>query len=181
MARIPYSDPDQASPELKQAMGSRPPLNIVRIIAHAEPSAIGFLSLGSSLLGRNNDLESQLRELVIIRVGILCGSEYEVFQHKRLAKKIGVSDKKVAALGEGSASAAFDELERKVLLYTDAVVRDVKADSGTFEAVANLLSHRAMVELTLTIGFYMMVSRILENFEVEMEKNAGKPGQVEYR
>lgn len=169
MARIPYSDPDQASPELKQAMGSRPPLNVVRMIAHAEPAAIGFLSLGGALLGRNNDLESQLRELVIIRVGILCGSEYEVFQHKRLAKKIGVNDEKVAALDEGPSAVAFDDLERKVLLYTDAVVRHVKADSATFEAVADLLSHRAMVELTLTIGFYMMVSRVLENFEIEIE------------
>lgn len=171
MARIPYSDPDQASPELKQAMGSRPPLNVVRMIAHADPSAIGFLSLGGALLGRNNDLESQLRELVIIRVGILCSSGYEVFQHKRLAKKIGVSDEKVAALDEGSASAAFNDLERKVLLYTEVVVRDVKADAATFEAVADLLSHRAMVELTLTIGFYMMVSRVLENFEIEIENN----------
>ncbi|MCL1486179.1 MAG: carboxymuconolactone decarboxylase family protein [Marinobacter sp.] len=179
MARIPYSDTDQANTELKQAMGPRPPLNVVRMIAHAEPSTIGFLSLGGALLGRNNDLKSQLRELVIIRVGILCGSEYEVFQHKRLAKKVGISDDKVAALDNGPLAAAFDDLERKVLCYTDAVVRDVKADAATFEAVADLLSHRAMVELTLTIGFYMMVSRILENFEVELENDAGKPTQVE--
>lgn len=172
MARIPYPDPDQISSELKQAMGSRPPLNIVRMIAHAESSAIGFISLGGALLERNNDLESQLRELVIIRVGILCGSEYEVYQHKRLARKIGVSDEKVTALGEGSASGEFDDLERKVLLYTEAVVRDVKADTATFEAVAELLSHRAMIELTLVIGFYMMVSRVLENFEVEIENSA---------
>jgi len=175
MTRIPYSDPDQASAELKRVMGARPPLNVLRMIAHAEPSAIGFLSLGGALLGRNNDLDSQLRELVIIRVGILCGSEYEVFQHKRLARKIGVGDEKVAALDEGPASAAFDDLERKVLLYTDAVVRDVKADTATFEAVAELLSHRAIVELTLSIGFYMMVSRVLENFEVELENTLEKP------
>ena len=169
MSRIPYFDLSQASATLQKAIGSRPPLNVVRMVAHAEPAALGFLSLGGALLGKENDLDSQLRELVIIRVGILCDSDYEVFQHKRLAKRIGVSDEKIAALHKGPSAAVFNNLERVVLRYTDLVVHDVKADSATFQEVASLLSQRAMVELTMTVGFYMMVSRVLENFEVEIE------------
>jgi 4-carboxymuconolactone decarboxylase len=38
-----------------------------------------------------------------------------------------------------------------------------------FAAVSAHLDHREMAELVLTIGFYMMVSRFLENFEVDIE------------
>ena len=37
-----------------------------------------------------------------------------------------------------------------------------------------------MAELTLTIGFYMMVSRFLENFEVDIEPQAMPDGKVKY-
>ena len=43
-----------------------------------------------------------------------------------------------------------------------------------FDALAKRLSHREMSELLLTIGFYMLVSRFLENLEIDIEE----PGVV---
>ena len=133
-------------------MTSGPPLNLFRVLPHAGPAAIGFLRLGSALL-RENALDSRLRELVILRVGVLCRAGYEVHQHRRVARAVGVSQEKIAA--------------------TDAVVQDVKAPDALYEAVADRLDHRCMAELVLTIGYYMMVSRFLENFEVEIEAPGG--------
>jgi len=56
-----------------------------------------------------------------------------------------------------------------VLRYTDAIVLNVKAGDSTFDALKQVMSYRELTELTLTIGFYMLVSRFLENFEVELE------------
>lgn len=168
MPRIPYFDLSGASDDLLEALKSRPPLNIYRMLSHAGPAAVGFLKLGSALL-RENQLDSRLRELAILRVGILCRASYEVFQHERIARKVGLSDSKIEALRDGPDAAVFEEIERKVLRYTDAVVLNVKAGDSTFQALSQVLSHREICELTLTIGFYMMVSRFLENFEVEIE------------
>src|SRR5690606_9372075 len=99
-----------ALPEIQKAVGSRPPLNIYRMIAHGGESAVGFFKLGSALLGKSK-LDPVLRELVIVRVGILCRAEYEVHQHIRLAKRVGVSDEKIAALYDGPEAAAFTETE----------------------------------------------------------------------
>lgn len=169
MSRIPYFDMSQASPEIRAAVEARRPLNIYRMLAHGGPAALGFLALGSALL-RDNELDTRLRELVIVRVGILCRAGYEVHQHKRIARQVGVSDAKIAALHDGPDAPAFDEAERKILHYTDQVVLNVKAGDTAFAAVAELLPPRQLVELNLTIGFYMMVSRFLENFEVELEE-----------
>jgi alkylhydroperoxidase family enzyme len=174
MPRIPYFDVASAAPELREAIGSRPPLNIYRMLAHGGPAALGFLKLGVALL-RENALDTRLRELVILRVGHLCRAEYEQHQHRRIARRVGVPDAKVAALADGPEAPAFDELERLVLRFTDAVVLNVKAGDTLFHQVAERLSHQQMVELLLLIGFYMMVSRFLENTEVEIEP-APPPG-----
>ena len=114
-----------------------------------------------------------MRELVILRVGALCGSHYEVFQHRRVAARAGVPAAKIEVVLQNPtgdpAADAFTTLELDVLRYTDAVVREVKAPAPLFDAVSAALPHRQLVELMMTIGFYMLVSRLLENLEVDLE------------
>jgi len=169
MPRIPYFDLSQASEELRAAIAARKPLNIYRMVPHAGEAGSAFLNLGAALLTKSQ-LDPVLRELAIVRVGLLCRAAYEVFQHDRVARRVGVSEDKIQALRDGPDSPVFNDIERRVLRYTDAVVLNVKAGDSTFAAVAEVLSHRELAELTLTIGYYMMVSRFLENFEVEIEE-----------
>ena len=175
MARIPYFDLAQAPASYTEMLGSRPPLNLYRMLPHAGNAAEGFLRLGGALL-RDNELDARLREIAILRVGLLSGAGYEVHQHKKLARKLGLADAKVAALEPGADASALDELELEVLRFTDEVVDHVKAPDAMFDAMRARLSTRALAELVLTIGFYMMVCRFLENFEVDIEP----PGVVEF-
>jgi len=175
MARIPYFDLAQAPASYTEMLGSRPPLNLYRMLPHARKAAEGFLRLGGALL-RDNELDARLREIAILRVGLLSGAGYEVHQHKKLARKLGLADAKVAALAPGADASALDELELQVLRFTDEVFHRVKAPDAMFDAMRARLSTKALAELVLTIGFYMMVCRFLENFEVDIEP----PGVVEF-
>jgi 4-carboxymuconolactone decarboxylase len=173
MARIPYFDLAQAPASYTEMLGSRPPLNLYRMLPHAGKAAEGFLRLGGALL-RDNELDSRLREIAILRVGLLSGAGYEVHQHRKVARKVGLADAKVAALEPDADTSALDELELMVLRFTDEVFHRVKAPDAMFDAMRARLSTQALAELVLTIGFYMMVSRFLENFEVDIEP----PGAV---
>jgi len=175
MARIPYFDLAQAPASYTEMLGSRPPLNLYRMLPHAGKAAEGFLRLGGALL-RDNELDARLREIAILRVGLLSGAGYEVHQHKKLARKLGLADAKVAALAPGADASALDELELQVLRFTDEVFHRVKAPDTMFDAMRARLSTKVLAELVLTIGFYMMVCRFLENFEVDIEP----PGVVEF-
>src|SRR4029450_6808709 len=96
---------------------------------------------------------------------------YEVFRHERLAREAGVAEEKIAALRDATIEApAFTDNEKAVLRYTDHVVRNVKASDKTLKAVQAFLTPGAVVELTLTIGYYMMVCRLLETTGVEGEE-----------
>lgn len=175
MARIPYPDLDALPDEVRSFAGRiRPMLNIYRMLPHAETSLYGFMKLGNALLFKAA-LDPVLRELVILRVGYLSGADYEVHQHLVVARHVGVPGEKIAGVEVGPDAPAFSDLERAVLRFTDEVVRDVKASDAAYDAVAAALSHRELSELLLTIGFYMMVCRFLENLEVEIET----PGAVD--
>ena len=168
MPRIPYLDMEQATPEYRDMLKGRYNLNLYRMLPHATTIAPGFLRMGGAIL-RESAIDPQLREIAILRVGFLSKASYEVHQHKRVARNVGLSDAKIAALESDPQSAVFSPLEKLVIRYTDEVVANVKAPDALFNELLAQLDHRRMAELTLTIGFYMTVSRFLENFEVEIE------------
>lgn len=168
MARIAAVAPEAMPAELKQLLATRPPYNIYRVLANAPAALPGFVQLAGSLLTQG-ELDPQLREMVILRVGVHCRSAYEIHQHRRLALHVGVSEQRIAKACDLAAGQDSDSLEDKLLRFTDSVVRDVKAPPAQFDAVQAALSPRSLTELLMTIGLYMMVSRLLENLEVEIE------------
>ena len=176
MPRIPYFEVDSATGKHAEFLDKlKPHLNIYRMLANSEAGLKGFVRMGNALLYRC-ELDAGLRELAIVRVGRLSRAAYEVFQHERIAREAGVAEEKIAALRDATIEApAFTDHEKAVLRYTDDVVRNVKASDKTLKAIQAFLSPGAVVELTLTVGYYMMVCRFLESMGVD-----GEEGQAEW-
>lgn len=176
MARIPYYDPAKATPKLAEMMGKlKPVLNIYRMLANSDAGARGFVHLGNALLFRGK-LDPKLRELAILRVGWLSRASYEVFQHERIGRDVGLSDAKIRAVSKGAEDPVFEPNDRAVLRFAEDVVKNVKASDANLKAIAAFLSAEQVTELLLTIGYYMMVSRFLETMGVDDEA-----GQAEWR
>jgi alkylhydroperoxidase family enzyme len=173
MARIPYFDTTTATGRAARAYEKLPPLNIFRMMGHCGELIDGFTKLGTQILNFTS-LDPVLREIAIIRVGVLSKAGYEVFQHERIARRMGMSDALIAAIHEGPAAAALEEAQREVMTYTDDVVANVRAGDATFDPLSRRLGYKALQELTITIGYYMLVSRFLETFDVDIEE-AGVP------
>ena len=172
MARIPYPNLEDLPEKVRVAAEKLPPLNIMKMFLNAPTNAIPLLVFGQSILTKQ-ELDDHLRELAILRVAHLTGANYEWTQHVPLAKETGVTDAQVEAIPQGAGSDAFNEVEKKVIRFTDEVTQDVKASAETFAALEKDLGPRQMVELALAIGFYGMVARVMESFEVELEPTAG--------
>ncbi|HMT43350.1 MAG TPA: carboxymuconolactone decarboxylase family protein [Chakrabartia sp.] len=168
MARIPYPDPATLTPGAAETLAKLPPLNVFRMMGHAGDMVTGFARFGNYLLGRTA-LDPVLREIAIVRVGILSGADYEVQQHKEICRKLGMDEALIAAIDEGAEAAAFDPVQRLVMTFTDDVVNNVRASDASFTPLAAQLSIQEMQELVVCIGFYMMVSRFLETFGVDLE------------
>ena len=168
MARLPYPDRATLQPDTQDMLGKLPPLNIFRMMAGGEGLLKAFVRLGNHLLAKSR-LDPVLREIAIIRVGVLSSARYEVFHHERIARGLKMTDALIAAIHRGPDDPAFDEIQRQVMRFTDDVVHNVRASDETFQPLAARLSVQELQELTVTIGYYMTASRFLENFDVDIE------------
>jgi 4-carboxymuconolactone decarboxylase len=160
MARVPYAP--SSNP------GSDHPLNLFRMLAHSPPVMTGFAKLGGALL-QDCALPPQLRELAIVRVGLLAGASYEVEKHTAIARAVGISDTELQALRPGESQEALSDTGRAVIELTDELFGGVRARDEVLDRVRRHLDDRQLVELVVTIGYYGLVCRVLETLGVDRE------------
>jgi alkylhydroperoxidase family enzyme len=174
MPRLPYVDPRNAPAPVRETMERLPvELNIFKMLANADTLFRPFLGLGTAILG-SMELDARTRELVILHVGRMSRGEYEWVQHVPIAEAVGASHEQIAALERGETDAVcFDERDKAILRFTTEVVRDVKASDASFSAVKRHLGAREIVELILTIGYYMIVARVTETTDIDIDGPVG--------
>jgi 4-carboxymuconolactone decarboxylase len=170
MARLPYMDPDDASPAVAAALAKVPPLNLFRMLANADTAYLPWMRLGGALLGEL-ELDPRLRELAILRIARLCHSEYEWIQHESIALRIGITAEEVAAIDQADL-ASFAEPERALLDFTTEAVSDGQASEPALTRLNTHLSPREVIELLLVINHYTGVARITETLALDPEEPA---------
>jgi len=127
-----------------------------------------FLAMGEAIRTRLS-LAADLREIAIVRVGVRTGADYEVHHHSVLARKAGVSMTSLAAASTSDPGDALNGHEALVVRYVDALVDEVRADDALFAELDRALGTDVVAELTMVIGFYLLVSRFLTNFDIAIE------------
>jgi alkylhydroperoxidase family enzyme len=168
MARIEYSDPAHASERTREILGKNRNANIFRMMSHSPKYFEQYCRLGGAIRHKG-ELDPVVRELAITRTGILCEAPYEIVAHKRIGKAVGVTDEQNAALEDWKSATCFSEVQRAALAFTDEIVKLRRPTDATFDAIASKLTPAALVELQLSVGFYIMTSKFLETFGIDMQ------------
>jgi alkylhydroperoxidase family enzyme len=100
-------------------------------------------------------LDPKLRELGQIRVGWARGSQFVFSQHCKACRGVGIPEEKIAAIPHWQVADCFDELERALLAYTDALVYDGgRVADGIFAVLKKHLSDEAILEFTYITALY---------------------------
>lgn len=178
MARFPYVDPASAPAPVRERLArfGADPLNVFRVLAHAETCFEPTVRLGGAILLQQT-LDARLRELAILRVARLSDAPYEWTQHVAIAEGVGVRPEQIAALEADDVGApCFDERERVVLAATTELVRDADVGDATYAALTAHLSTREFVELVLAVGFYMLMARVMRASRIDMDAPVGLGG-----
>src|SRR3954467_14108809 len=122
MARIPYPDRDELGERQREALDALPPLNVFRMLSHAQTAFRPYLRFGGALLA-DLQLGAGQRELAILRAARLIEAEYEWVQHVAIGRAAGIGDEQLLALDAGDLEhEAFSPRERAVLRFTTQLV-----------------------------------------------------------
>lgn len=173
MSRVQLIQKAQATDEVKEifnkmeAHGARI-LNLYRVLAHSPEVMRNFVRLGNSLLSKAK-LSPKLRELAILRVAKLTGSQYEWAHHYYVALEAGLSQEQAEAVANWNESTKFSDEERAVLQYTDEVAQKVQVKETTFNKLRQFFDEQTIVELTLSIGYWGMLARLLVSLQVDID------------
>jgi alkylhydroperoxidase family enzyme len=168
MARVPYLDVSDLAAEDQDLL--KRPISLFKALVNSPKAARAFSGLGG-FIRYGSKLDPRLRELAILQVGWLARSPYEWSHHVKLGHDFGVSDADIQALIDDTAGKPtdLDTLSKLVLQAAREMTRDGAMTEATFTALQNTLGNELVVDLTLTIGFYNAVVRVLGTLQIDVE------------
>jgi len=154
----PGTRPELAELEarIRGARGRLSPL--YQVLLHSPQLAAGWEHL-FTVIRQQTSVPPRLRELVILRIAVLNGANYEFDAHVPHALQAGMTQAAIDGLRNNAA--VLEGVESLVVQYTDAMTRDLQVPDSIFESLTKHFDEKALVELTATIAGYNMVSRFL--------------------
>jgi alkylhydroperoxidase family enzyme len=168
MARVPYLEASDLAPEDQDLLKRR--ISLFQALVNSPKAARAFSGLGG-YIRYGSKLDPRLRELAILQVGWLARSPYEWSHHVKLGHDFGVSDADVQALIDDTAGkpTALNALSKLVLKAAREMTAEGAMAEATFSALQAELGNELVVDLTLTIGFYNAVVRVLATLQIDVE------------
>jgi 4-carboxymuconolactone decarboxylase len=172
MARLSYVAPPGAVTERIKARRGGKLTALDGMLLHSPEFADGWNAMLGAVRGAST-LPPDVRELAILRVAARNGADYEWAAHAPLARQAGLGDEQIAAIAAiavdgsgGSGGSTLSPAQWAALAYADAMTMHVAVPEEIFQAVRTHFDDRQIVELTVTVATYNMVSRVLVALEV---------------
>ena len=109
------------------------------------------------------------KELVILRVGYLRGSEYELQQHRRLARSRGLDAALQQSIFAGPTADGLTDRQRALLTAADEFVINRDITDEAYAALTVHLSQPQIIEFCALAAHYDAIAAILAALRVPMD------------
>jgi 4-carboxymuconolactone decarboxylase len=177
MPRLPPLPEPEWDDELRPVLEASPPgfdvrlgdVNIFPTLARHPQLFRAWLPFGGFLLARGV-LSPRERELLILRTGRNCGSDYEWGQHARIATGLGMAREEVLRVAEGPQAEGWSEPEAALLRAADELHADARISDATWSQLSGTHDEAALIEITMLVGHYHMVAFALNTLGVELDE-----------
>ncbi len=143
-------------------------LNIHKTLIRHEKLYKRWGVFGSHIMVKSS-LPAREREILILRIGWLCQSEYEWGQHVRIGKKHGLTDEEIKRIIDGPESDKWDPFDKVLLKAVDELYYDSFISDFTWEALNKNYDIHQLLDLIFTVGQYNLVSMALNSLGVQLE------------
>jgi AhpD family alkylhydroperoxidase len=108
-------------------------------------------------------------ELVILRVGHLRNCEYELQQHRRLARTRGLDDETQARIFKGPDSEGLTDKQRVLITATDEFVVTRGVSPETWATLSGHMSKPALIEFCMLAAQYDGLAATISTLNVPLD------------
>lgn len=120
-------------------------------------------------------LPGTLRELAILVVAEDWKARYEWFAHARIARKEGLDEAVIEAIRQGRRPEEGTEVEGVVHDFARELLESRSVSDALYARAVEHLGEAGVVELTTTLGYYVLVSMTLNVFEIALPEGEADP------
>jgi 4-carboxymuconolactone decarboxylase len=179
--RILPLPPDQWDPEVRPIIEGASaqvgrPLNIMATFANHPKLLKRWSVLANHTLAKST-LPAREREVLILRTGFRCGSDYEWGQHVGLGRQAGLTDSEIARVAEGPAADGWSRSDGALLRAADELHDDQLVSDATWADLALDWDTQQLMDIVFTVGVYTQIAMALRSFGVPREPGVpGLPG-----
>lgn len=117
----------------------------------------------------------RLSEFAILCTGAIWKAQYEWAAHAVLGEKAGVKPETIRALQAGRPPKSAPKDEMAIYAFVRELYTKKRVSAPTFNRVKKILGDAGIVELVGTLGYYAMVSMLLNTFKAPLPEGV-KPG-----
>ena len=149
--------------------------NVIMTMGNHPPLGKVFNQFGKHFL-MNNSLSAYQQEIVILRVAWRVKSAYEWHNHVGYGMNAGLSLEQIAAIRDFPEGGAWSEEDAALIHAVDDLIDGNRISDATWATLGKTLDRRQLMDLTFTIGHYVMTSWALASFGVPIEGGADAIG-----
>jgi 4-carboxymuconolactone decarboxylase len=125
----------------------------------------GFLALADAE-GKFTSVGERVREIVILTVGAVWKSDYELYFHSAAARKAGIPETAIQTLATGGLPDDLSEQEKVAQRYARQLSAEHRIDPDLYKAAARAFGKQGVVDLIYLIGIYHLTCGLLNSFDV---------------
>ncbi len=146
-------------------------LNIFKVFGHTPELGTVFTDLVMAIL-KDGELDWLTKELLILKATHRNDCQYCVVQHETLSQRLGISEEKIADIGDDryKASPHFTDAEKTLMDLTVQIGVDAnRLSKDLWDRLHKHFSEPQIVEAVFVITIYIAVSKFGDALGVELE------------
>lgn len=111
-------------------------------------------------------LAEDVRQVVILTVGISWRADYEVYAHLAVARAAGVDEETLADIQASRVPEAASDAIRMAWRFTRQLADTRVVDDGLYREAKTMFGEKGLVDMVNLIGLYLATSALLNAFAV---------------
>jgi alkylhydroperoxidase family enzyme len=157
-------------PPVEAAGGRGGGANVFRTFNRHPPADRVRGAVNTHVNSRTMTLTPRQRELLLIRIGVLCRSEYEYAAHVRVGRGAGMNDADIARILAGPDTGG-DPIENELLRATGELYEDDVISAKTWTALSRAFDVRGLIDIMISVGGYRSTSMLINTAGVQLDAN----------
>lgn len=142
--------------------------NVINVMSSHPPLGAVYNQWGKHLL-MHNSVPVRYLEILILRVAVRVKSAYEWHNHVGYGMNAGLTLEEIGALRDAPDSFPWPELDRAIIDATDELIDNGIIGDATWATLSKHFDRSQLMDLTFSIGHYVMTSWALSTFGVQLE------------